>query len=67
MVSENGIFMDPRKVEAIVNWERLKNVTEIQSFLGLVRYNRRSVENFSRIATPLTRLTRKRVKFELDD
>ena len=30
-----GIFMDPRKIEAIVNWEQPKNVSEVQSFLGL--------------------------------
>ena len=29
VVSKNGIFVDPRKVEAIVNWECLKNVIEI--------------------------------------
>ena len=40
VVSGNCIFVDPRKVEAIVNWEQPKNVTEIQSFLGLVRYYR---------------------------
>ena len=35
VVSENSIFVDPRKVEAIVNWERSKNVTKIWNFLGL--------------------------------
>ena len=29
VVSENGIFADPKKVEAIVNWEQPKNVTKI--------------------------------------
>ena len=29
VVSGNGIFVDPKKVEAIVNWEHLKNVIEI--------------------------------------
>ena len=29
VVSENGIFVDPKKVEAIINWEQPKNVTEI--------------------------------------
>ena len=57
VVFGNDIFVDPRKVEAIVNWERLKNVTEIRSFLGLAGYNKRFVEYFSRIATPLTQLT----------
>ena len=64
VIFRNGIFVDPRKVEAIDNWEQPKNITEIRSFLGLVRYYRRFVEYFSRIVAPLTRLTRKGVKFE---
>ena len=64
VVSRNGIFIDPRKVEAIVKWEHLKNVTKIQSFLGLVRYYRLFVEYFSLIVMPLIWLTQKRVKFE---
>ena len=54
--------MDPTKVEAMTKWERPKNVFEARSFLGLVGYYRRFVENFSRIACPMTRLTRKGVK-----
>ena len=29
VISRNGIFVDPRKVEVIVNWEQPKNFTEI--------------------------------------
>ena len=64
VVSRVGIFVDPRKIEAIVNWEQPKNVLEVRSFLGLDGYYRRFVEHFSLIAAPLTRLTRKRVKYE---
>jgi hypothetical protein len=39
-------------------------VTEIRSFLGLAGYYRRFIEGFSTIASPMTRLTRKEVKFE---
>ena len=43
------------------------SIFEIRSFLGLARYYRRFIENLSRIAVPMTRLTRKEVKFEWDD
>uniref|UniRef100_A0A2N9FT08 Reverse transcriptase n=1 Tax=Fagus sylvatica TaxID=28930 RepID=A0A2N9FT08_FAGSY len=55
---------DPKKVEAVVEWNRPNNVTEIRSFLGLAGYYRRFVEGFSHLAMPLTRLTQKGVKFE---
>ena len=67
VVFGNGIFVDPRKVKAIVNWERSKNVTKIQSFLGLAGYYKRYVEHFSLIFAPLTQLTHKGVKFEWDN
>ena len=59
--------MDPTKVEVVTNWERPKNVFEVRSFLGLARYYRRFVENFSRIACPMTRLTHKGVNFDWND
>uniref|UniRef100_A0A2N9GSP6 Reverse transcriptase domain-containing protein n=1 Tax=Fagus sylvatica TaxID=28930 RepID=A0A2N9GSP6_FAGSY len=64
VISRDGITMDPCKIEAVVNWVRSTNVSEVRSFLGLAGYYRRFVEGFSRIATPLTRLTRKNAKFE---
>ena len=67
VISGAGIFVDPRKIEAIVSWEQPKNVSEIRSFLGLAGYYRRFVEHFSLIAAPLTRLTRKGVKYEWSD
>ena len=67
MWSQEGISIDPAKIDAILQWKRLKNVTEIRSFLGLAGYYRRFVKNVSRITAPLTRLTRKDVIFEWDD
>ena len=55
--------MDPRKVRAVLKLERPTNVTEIRSFLGLVGYYRRLIKGFSTIALPLTKLTRKEVRF----
>ena len=56
--------VDPKKVEAVMSWERPKSVFEIRSFLGFARYYRRFIEDFSRIAAPMTKLTRKEVKFD---
>ena len=67
MVSKEGISVDPAKVEAVMRWERPKSVFEIRSFLGLAGYYRRFIENFSRIACPMTRLTRKGVSFDWND
>ena len=61
------VLVDPEKVKAFMSWERPKSVFEIRSFLGLVGYYRRFIEDFSRLAAPMTRLTQKEVKFERND
>ena len=63
MISAEGVYVDPQKIEAIVNWKPPTNVTEIRSFLGLARYYRKFVEGFLKLAAPLTKLTRKEEKF----
>ena len=64
VISKDGITVDPNKKEAVVNWDRPTNVSEVRSFLGLAGYYRRFVKGFSHIVAPLTQLTRKNVKFE---
>ncbi|KAL0544263.1 hypothetical protein IC582_019376 [Cucumis melo] len=63
VVSKAGVSVDPAKIEAVTGWTRPSTVSEVRSFLGLTGYYRRFVENFSRIATPLTQLTRKGAPF----
>ena len=67
VISKDGVAVDPSKVEAVENWKPPTNASEVRSFLGLAGYYRRFVEGFSRIAMPLTNLTRKNVKFEWND
>ena len=67
VVSKDGIMVDPAKIEAVSQWQQPKNVSEVRSFLGLAGYYRRFVEGFSKIALPMTLLTRKGHKFTWSD
>jgi len=59
VISKGGIVVDLSKVDAVLWWESPKSVFEIRSFLGLAGYYRRFTEGFSKLAFPLTQLTRK--------
>ena len=48
-----------------MKWKCPTTVTEVQSFLGLAGYYRRFVQDFARIALPLTQLTKKRRTFRM--
>ena len=67
IVSAEGIRVDSTKIKAVVNWKPPRNVTDVRSFLGLVGYYRIFVRGFSVIASPLTKLLRKEIKFEWTD
>ncbi|WVZ97973.1 hypothetical protein U9M48_043468 [Paspalum notatum var. saurae] len=65
--TSEGVLVDPNKIEAVSNWKTPRNVTEIRSFLGLAKYYRRFIENFSKIAKPMTELLKDKVSFEWND
>ncbi|XP_028768469.1 uncharacterized protein LOC114726069 [Neltuma alba] len=64
-ISRKGVLGDPSKVKAVLNWERPKIVTEIRSSSDLQGI-RRFIKDFSLIALPLTKLTRKNQPFVWD-
>ncbi|KAL0551582.1 hypothetical protein IC582_010671 [Cucumis melo] len=57
------VSVDPAKIEVVTSWPRPSTISEFPIFLSLAGYYRRFVENFSRIATPLTQLTRMGASF----
>ncbi|KAL9259867.1 Retrovirus-related Pol polyprotein from transposon 17.6-like protein [Drosera capensis] len=64
VISGEGVKIDPKKIEAVTKWSRPSKVTEVRSFLGLARYYRRFMKGLSKIAIPLSKLTRKSTKFD---
>src|SRR6266540_663770 len=64
LLNKYGVAFDPSKVKEVLDWMPPKSVSEIRSFLGLAGYYRRFIENFSKIAKPMTELLKHGVKFE---
>ena len=64
IVSKEGIRVDPKKIEVVVEWKPPRNVIEVRSFLGLPGYYRRFVKRFSMTVATMTRLLQKNVKYE---
>nr|GEY68409.1 putative reverse transcriptase domain-containing protein [Tanacetum cinerariifolium] len=67
VVNQDGIYVDPSKVDSVKNWKTPESPTQIRSFLGLMVCYRRFIKNFSKIAKPLTLLTYKYKKYEWGD
>ncbi|CAA0825701.1 Uncharacterized mitochondrial protein AtMg00860, partial [Striga hermonthica] len=64
IVTARGIEVDPSKIEAVSKWDTPRSAADVCSFLGLAGYYRRFIEGFSKIAQPLTNLTKKAVRFD---
>jgi len=60
----DGVKIEKEKVQKIINWSVPRSVTDMQKFLGLANYYRQFVKDFTRVAKPLHKMTRKDVKLE---
>nr|XP_034195201.1 uncharacterized protein LOC117611376 [Osmia lignaria] len=64
IITEDGVKPDPKKIEAVKEFPVPKTVKNIRQFLSLCGYYRRFIKSFSKIAKPLSDLTKKEQKFE---
>lgn len=64
IIGTDGVRIDPEKTRSIEEWPTPRTVKEIQSFLGLANYNRKFIPDYSRVAIPLTKLTKKDTPFK---
>ena len=59
IVSSAGIKPDPSKIAAVINYPTPSSVKELRQFLGMANYYRKFIPNYSKVAEPLHKLTRK--------
>jgi hypothetical protein len=64
LVEDGSIRPDPAKVEVLEHLPVPKNIKSVRAFLGLASYFRRFIPRFTEVASPLTKLLSKSVRFD---
>ena len=63
IVEKGQIKTDPAKVQAVAEWPTPTSRKQLQRFLGFANFYRRFIRDYSKVATPLTRLTSVKIPF----
>ena len=64
VVGRNGVRMMTDKVKAVADWPVPTKVGDVRAFLGTAGYYRKFIKDFSKLASPLSELTKDTVKFD---
>jgi hypothetical protein len=59
ILSKDGVWLDPKKIEAMQDFPCPKNLKSLWGLIGLTSYYHKFVQNYGKIATPLTALLKK--------
>lgn len=63
VVEKGQIKADPAKIKAVADWPTPTNRKQLQRFFGFANFYRRFIRNYSKVASPLTKLTSVKVPF----
>lgn len=61
IVTPDGVKPNPDNIKVIQEWPLPSNEKELRGFLGILRYYRKFIRDFAKIAKPLTNALRKGV------
>jgi hypothetical protein len=62
VIGREGIKMSEEKVKGVLEWRSPASLVETQAFLGFANFYRRFIKDYSRVARPITELTKKSAK-----
>ena len=67
LISIEELKMNSRKMQAVVDWSTLNNLTQMQFFIDFCNFYRRFIKNFSKIVHSMIQLTQKKIIFEWNE
>ncbi len=67
LMSIERLKMNSRKMQAVVDWSTLNNLTQMQFFIDFCNFYRCFIKNFSKIVRSMIQLTQKKIIFEWNE
>lgn len=64
LLSVDGLHMDPKKVQVVVNWATSVNLKRVQAFIGFCNFYFQFIKRFFKIVAPMIKLTQKDTIFQ---
>ncbi len=67
LISIKELKMNSRKMQAVIDWSTLNNLTQMQFFINFCNFYQRFIKNFSKIVRSMIQLTQKKIIFEWNE